>query len=51
MAAKFPVRGYEHVAFPGGYASPSAVLRDGSGTCGIGDAMSPWSGAVAEDDA
>ena len=51
LAAKFPTHGYEHVAFPGGYASPSAVLRDGAGACGIGDAMSPWSGAVAEDDA
>ena len=51
VAARFPTRLYEHVAFPGGYASPSAVLRDGKGACGIGDALSPWSGAAAEDEA
>ncbi len=49
LAAKFPTRIYEHVAYPGGYACPSAVLRADGRSEGVGDALSPWSGAVTED--
>ena len=49
LARKFPVEPVELVVYPTNYACPSAVLRDGRENCGITDVMSPWSGAVAED--
>jgi hypothetical protein len=53
LAKKFPIRLNELVVYPTHYASPSAVLRDprSSGeNLGVTDVMSPWSGAVSEDD-
>jgi gamma-glutamyltranspeptidase / glutathione hydrolase len=39
----------EHTAWPSRFACPNLVLRSEDGlTYGIGDAMSPWSAAVAE---
>jgi len=48
LAAKFPVNPAELVVYPTNYACPSAVLRDPQSgeQFGIGDVMSPWSGAV-----
>jgi gamma-glutamyltranspeptidase/glutathione hydrolase len=53
LAAKFPTRLNELVVYPTHYACPSAVLRDTKSkeNLGITDVMSPWSGAVAEDNA
>ncbi len=53
LAAKFPTRAQELVVYPTNYACPSAVLRDAKSRENFGatDVMSPWSGAVAEDDA
>ena len=50
LAAHYPVDLAELVVLPTQFACPSAVLRDShSGEqCGIGDVMSPWSGAVAQ---
>jgi len=52
LAAKFSVQSAELVTVPTNFACPSAVLDDGATgeRCGMGDVMSPWSGAVAEDD-
>jgi gamma-glutamyltranspeptidase/glutathione hydrolase len=50
LAVKFPVRENELVVYPTNYACPSAVLRDGRENVGITDVMSPWSGAVSEDE-
>ena len=52
IAAKFPTRLNELVVYPTNYACPSAVLRDAKTreNFGIADVMSPWSGAVAEDE-
>jgi gamma-glutamyltranspeptidase / glutathione hydrolase len=53
LAEKFPVRVNELVVYPTNYACPSAVLREGKSreNFGVTDVMSPWSGAVAEDQA
>ena len=52
IAAKFPTRLNELVVYPTNYACPSAVLRDAKTreNFGVTDVMSPWSGAVSEDD-
>jgi len=53
LERKFPVRMNELVVYPTNYACPSAVLRDPKGRgehFGATDVMSPWSGAVSEDD-
>lgn len=52
LAGKFPVHPSELVVYPTNFACPSAVFNDPvSGEhFGIADVMSPWSGAVAEDD-
>jgi len=53
LERKFPVRVNELVVYPTNYACPSAVLRDPKGRgehFGATDVMSPWSGAVSEDD-
>ncbi len=52
LAEKFPVRVNELVVYPTNYACPSAVLRDARSreNFGVTDVMSPWSGAVSEDD-
>jgi gamma-glutamyltranspeptidase/glutathione hydrolase len=52
LAAKFPLSYTELVVYPTNFACPSAVLNDpASGEhYGITDVLSPWSGAVAEDD-
>ncbi len=52
LAAKFPVRANELVVYPTNYACPSAVLHDAKTreNHGMTDVMSPWSGAVAEDE-
>jgi gamma-glutamyltranspeptidase / glutathione hydrolase len=51
LGERFPVALTELVVYPTNFACPSAVLRDPSNNehYGIGDVMSPWSGAVAED--
>ncbi len=51
LAEKFPVAQTELVVYPTNFACPSAVFNDHTnGThYGIADVMSPWSGAVAED--
>ena len=51
LAGKFPVNPSELVVYPTNFACPSAVFNDPvSGEhFGITDVMSPWSGAVAED--
>jgi gamma-glutamyltranspeptidase/glutathione hydrolase len=53
LAAKFPTRANELVVYPTNYACPSAVLRDPKSRENLGatDVMSPWSGAIAEDEA
>ncbi|HEV7803933.1 MAG TPA: gamma-glutamyltransferase [Burkholderiales bacterium] len=53
IADEFPITETELVVYPTNYACPSAVLRDpNEGThYGITDVMSPWSGAVAQDEA
>jgi len=53
LEKQFPVRLNELVVYPTHYACPSAVLRDPRSrgeNFGAADVMSPWSGAVAEDD-
>jgi gamma-glutamyltranspeptidase/glutathione hydrolase len=53
LEKKYPVRVNELVVYPTNYACPSAVLRDPRGRSenfGATDVMSPWSGAVSEDD-
>jgi gamma-glutamyltranspeptidase/glutathione hydrolase len=53
LERKFPVRLNELVVYPTNYACPSAVLRDPRGrgeNFGATDVMSPWSGAVSEED-
>jgi len=53
LAGKFPTQLAELTVYPTNYACPSAVLRDPGGKENFGatDVMSPWSGAVAQDDA
>ena len=53
LAQKFPVSETELVVYPTNFACPSAVLRDPKDGMhyGIGDVMSPWSGAAAESSA
>jgi gamma-glutamyltranspeptidase/glutathione hydrolase len=53
LAKKFPIRLNELVVYPTHYACPSAVLRDPKSrgeNFGVTDVMSPWSGAVSEDE-
>lgn len=52
LSARFPTRLNELVVYPTNYACPSAVLRDPKSRENFGatDVMSPWSGAVSEDD-
>jgi gamma-glutamyltranspeptidase/glutathione hydrolase len=53
LEKKFPIRLNELVVYPTHYACPSAVLRDPRSSdenFGVTDVMSPWSGAVSEDD-
>jgi len=53
LERKFSVRVNELVVYPTNYACPSAVLRDPKGRgehLGATDVMSPWSGAISEDD-
>jgi gamma-glutamyltranspeptidase/glutathione hydrolase len=52
LAETFPVRVNELVVYPTNYACPSAVLRESRSreNFGVTDVMSPWSGAVSEDD-
>ena len=51
LSEKFPTRVNELVVYPTNYACPSAVLRESKSreNFGVADVMSPWSGAVAED--
>ena len=53
LADKFPTREQELVVYPTNYACPSAVLRDAKTreNFGVADVMSPWSGAMAEEEA
>ncbi len=50
LKANFPIAFTEHTVYPGNFACPSAVLEDPltGERSGIGDVMSPWSGAVGE---
>ena len=52
LADKFPIAETELVVYPTNFACPSAVLRDPKTGehHGITDVMSPWSGAVTQDD-
>lgn len=52
LSKKFSTRLDELVVYPTNFACPSAVLRDTrrGENCGIADVMSPWSGAVGEDE-
>jgi gamma-glutamyltranspeptidase/glutathione hydrolase len=52
LAENFPLQPAELLTYPTNFACPSAVLDDASTgeRCGMSDVMSPWSGAVAEDD-
>lgn len=52
LAEKFPTRLVELMVYPASYACPSAVFRDPEtgDHFGMPDVMSPWSGAVAEDE-
>jgi gamma-glutamyltranspeptidase/glutathione hydrolase len=53
LEKKYPVRVNELVVHPTNYACPSAVLREPKSrgeNFGASDVMSPWSGAVSEDD-
>jgi hypothetical protein len=51
LADEYPVEMAELVVYPTNYACPSAVLHDAASgeNFGVGDVMSPWSGAVAEE--
>jgi len=51
LADAFPTVETELVVYPTNYACPSSVLQDARGGMhyGASDVMSPWSGAVAED--
>jgi gamma-glutamyltranspeptidase/glutathione hydrolase len=53
LADAYPTVETELVVYPTNYACPSSVLRDpkGGGHYGVTDVLSPWSGAVAQDDA
>jgi gamma-glutamyltranspeptidase/glutathione hydrolase len=53
LAGKFTIRENELAVYPTHYACPSAVLHDARSreNYGATDVMSPWSGAVAEQDA
>jgi gamma-glutamyltranspeptidase / glutathione hydrolase len=53
LAKEFPIQPVELVVFPTNYACPSAVLRDPTTgeRSGAADVMSPWSGAVSEEEA
>jgi gamma-glutamyltranspeptidase/glutathione hydrolase len=53
LADEFPVQPVELVVYPTNYACPSAVLRDPKSgeNFGVADVMSPWSGAVSEEEA
>ena len=46
LRAKYPVQPVEHTVYPGGYACPSAVLRDGDAFLGATDVMHPHAGAL-----
>ena len=49
LKAEFPVNLTELVVYPTNFACPSSVYQAADGEhFGIGDVMSPWSGAVAE---
>jgi hypothetical protein len=50
LGEKFPTHSAELVVYPTNFACPSAVLNDPrtGERFGMGDVMSPWSGAVAE---
>jgi gamma-glutamyltranspeptidase / glutathione hydrolase len=51
LLAKPGAKLVEHTVFPGRFACPNMILRDGDGVNhGITDVMSPWSEAVAEPD-
>ena len=52
LADEFPIQPVELVVYPTNYACPSAVLHDpASGeNFGAADVMSPWSGAVSEEE-
>lgn len=50
LAAAFPTRAQEYVAYPTSYACPQIVLQDGDTRLGIGDVMSPWSAGISEDE-
>lgn len=52
LAARFPVRLTEAAVYPAQFACPSAVLRDPHTGNGFGatDVLSPWSGAVGEEE-
>jgi gamma-glutamyltranspeptidase/glutathione hydrolase len=53
LAAQFPAEEAELAVYPAHYACPSAVLREPTTGehFGATDVMSPWSGAVSEDEA
>ena len=52
LAQQFPLQEVELTVQPNSYACPSAVLIDAGGErLGIADVMSPWSAAVAQDEA
>jgi gamma-glutamyltranspeptidase/glutathione hydrolase len=49
LAKTFPTQETEFVVYPTNFACPSCVYQDAGGEhFGIGDVMSPWSGAVAQ---
>ena len=52
LGERYPLNATELVVYPTNFACPSAVLNDAvtGERRGIGDVMSPWSGAVAEKD-
>jgi gamma-glutamyltranspeptidase/glutathione hydrolase len=52
LSERFPTRVNELVVYPTNYACPSAVLRESKSreNFGVTDVMSPWSGAVSEDE-
>lgn len=52
LAEKFPLQPADLLTYPTNFACPSAVLDDASTgeRFGMSDVMSPWSGAVAEDE-
>ncbi len=53
LAEEFSVQPVELVVYPTNYACPSAVLRDPETgeNFGVADVMSPWSGAISEEEA